>query len=63
MRCGFSSRAEPGSSARARDEHSPAVDELVIRFRDARETLADTLRWLWRAGHRDRRCVVRPATD
>lgn len=44
-------------------ERSPAVDELGIRFRDARETLADTLRWLWRAGHLERRRVGRLATD
>jgi nucleoside-diphosphate-sugar epimerase len=43
-------------------ERSPAVDELGIRFRDARETLADTLRWLWRAGHLERRHVGRLAT-
>jgi hypothetical protein len=44
-------------------EGSPAVDELGIRFRDVRETLADTLRWLWRAGHLERRRVGRLATD
>jgi nucleoside-diphosphate-sugar epimerase len=47
----------PGSEA------SPAVDALGIRFRDARETLADTLRWLWRADHLERRHVGRLAAD
>jgi nucleoside-diphosphate-sugar epimerase len=44
-------------------ERSPAVDELGIRFRDAREALADTLRWLHRAGHLERRRVGRLARD
>ena len=30
---------------------SPAIDALGIRFRDGRETYADTIRWLYRAGH------------
>jgi len=30
---------------------SPAIDALGIRFRDDRETYADTIRWLFRAGH------------
>ncbi len=30
---------------------SPAIDALGIRFRDGRETYADTIRWLHRAGH------------
>jgi len=30
---------------------SPAIDALGIGFRDARETYADTIRWLFRAGH------------
>jgi nucleoside-diphosphate-sugar epimerase len=31
--------------------HSPAIDALGVRFRDGRETYADTIRWLHRAGH------------
>ena len=30
---------------------SPAIDALGVRFRGARETYADTIRWLYRAGH------------
>jgi nucleoside-diphosphate-sugar epimerase len=30
---------------------SPAIDALGIRFRDGRETYADTIRWLFQAGH------------
>jgi nucleoside-diphosphate-sugar epimerase len=30
---------------------SPAIAALGIRFRDARETYTDTIRWLYRAGH------------
>jgi dihydroflavonol-4-reductase len=30
---------------------SSAIDALGIRFRDGRETYADTIRWLFRAGH------------
>jgi nucleoside-diphosphate-sugar epimerase len=30
---------------------SPAIAALGIRFRDARETYTDTIRWLFRAGH------------
>jgi nucleoside-diphosphate-sugar epimerase len=30
---------------------SPAIDALGVRFRDGRETYADTIRWLCRAGH------------
>jgi nucleoside-diphosphate-sugar epimerase len=30
---------------------SPALDSLGVRFREARETYADTIRWLHRAGH------------
>jgi hypothetical protein len=30
---------------------SPAIEALGIRFRDGRETYADTIRWLFRAGH------------
>jgi nucleoside-diphosphate-sugar epimerase len=30
---------------------SPAIDALGIRFRDGRDTYADTIRWLFRAGH------------
>jgi nucleoside-diphosphate-sugar epimerase len=44
-------------------EESTAVDALGIRFRDASETLADTLRWLWRADHLERRHVGRLATS
>ena len=43
--------------------HSPAADALGVRFRDAGETLADTLRWLWRADHLQRRHVGRLAMD
>jgi nucleoside-diphosphate-sugar epimerase len=32
-------------------ERSRAIDALGIRFRDCRETYADTIRWLFRAGH------------
>jgi nucleoside-diphosphate-sugar epimerase len=34
---------------------SPAIDALGIRFRDGRDTYADTIRWLYRAGHLTRR--------
>jgi nucleoside-diphosphate-sugar epimerase len=44
-------------------EDSPALEGLGIRYRDARETLADTLRWLWRAGHLERRHLGRLAAD
>lgn len=44
-------------------EDSPAVEGLGVRYRDARETLADTLRWLWRAGHLERRHLGRLAAD
>jgi nucleoside-diphosphate-sugar epimerase len=43
-------------------ETSPAVEALGIRFRDARDTLADTLRWLHRAGHLTGRQVGRLAS-
>jgi nucleoside-diphosphate-sugar epimerase len=44
-------------------EDSPAVDALGVRFRDARETLGDTLRWLWRANQLERRHLGRLAED
>jgi nucleoside-diphosphate-sugar epimerase len=44
-------------------ETSPAVAALGIRWRPARETLADTLRWLQRAGHLSRERVGRLASD
>lgn len=34
---------------------SPAIDALGIRFRDGRETYADTIRWLFEAGHLTRK--------
>jgi nucleoside-diphosphate-sugar epimerase len=34
---------------------SPAIDALGIRFRDGRESYADTIRWLYRAGHLTKR--------
>ena len=37
------------------------LDELGLDFRDPRETLADTLRWLHQAGHMDARFVGRLA--
>ncbi len=43
--------------------YAPAADALGIRFRDPGETLADALRWLWRADHLERRHVGRLATD
>jgi nucleoside-diphosphate-sugar epimerase len=34
---------------------SPAIAALGVRFRDARETYIDTIRWLYRAGHLTRK--------
>jgi dihydroflavonol-4-reductase len=40
---------------------SPAIDALGIGFRPGRETYADTIRWLFRAGHLTRKQAGRLA--
>ena len=42
---------------------SPAIDALGIRFRDARETYTDTIRWLYDAGHLTRKQAGKLAAD
>ena len=44
-------------------ERSPEVEALGVGFRDARETLADALRWLCRAGYLEPRRAGRLAGD
>jgi hypothetical protein len=41
---------------------SKTTEELGIEFRSARETYADTLRWMYQAGHLEARHVGRLAT-
>jgi hypothetical protein len=42
-------------------DSSATLEELGLGFRDPRETFADALRWLHRAGHVDARFVGRLA--
>ena len=42
---------------------NPTSQDLGVRFRSARETYSDALRWMYRAGHLEARHVGRLADD
>jgi len=46
----------------AEADSSKTLELLGLRFRDPLETLADTIRWMHRAGHVDARCAGRLAS-